>query len=191
MLARQVAQHLDARGADRDVGRALPPRAAERVADDHADLTACACAQLVTQLRSRSVRVVRKQDERARLGGVRGVDARRRADEPVLGLADDERRAHAHDPSRLAEDHLDAARRVAVGGGDLARPLGGLDPLQPRDSSLDLRDRLLRDDDDVAVLELRTLDDHRREVVVLVQLGDALEREDRDAVHRPVTLTPA
>src|SRR5205085_11393246 len=52
VLARQVAQHLDARGADRDVGRSLPPGTAERVADDHADLTAGARAQLVAQLRS-------------------------------------------------------------------------------------------------------------------------------------------
>ena len=39
-LALQVAQHLDACGADRDVGRSLAPRAAERVADDDSDLAA-------------------------------------------------------------------------------------------------------------------------------------------------------
>ena len=39
--------------------------------------------------------------------------------------------------------------------GELARPLRRLDVLDPHDAALGLRDRLLRDDDDVAVLELR------------------------------------
>ena len=53
------------------------------------------------------------------------------------------------------------SRRLDVGEGDHA--------------SLDLRDRLLRDDDDVAVLELDALGDERREIVSLAQLGHSLD----------------
>ena len=67
-------------------------------------------------------------------------------------------------------------RAVAVLAGDLARLLRRLDSVERDDAPLDLRDRLLRDDDDVAVLELDPLDDQRREVVALAQLRDAGRR---------------
>ena len=51
---------------------------------------------------------------------------------------------------------------------------GGLDVLDPHDAALGLRDGLLRDDDDVAVLELRPRRDQRAEVVALLDLGQAL-----------------
>ena len=73
--------------------------------------------------------------------------------------------------------------------GELARR--GVDAVQVHDPSFDLRDRLLRDDDDVAVLELHTLEDERDEVVALLELGDAGDGEDRDAGHRPTTRMPA
>ena len=66
--------------------------------------------------------------------------------------------------------------------------------LAPNDASLDLRDRLLRDDDDVPVLELDALDDQLREVVVLVQLRDPFDGDDRvttPAHGSPTMWTPA
>ena len=64
------------------------------------------------------------------------------------------------------------AARIPLVAGDLARPLRRLDVVEADDASLDLRDRLLRDDDDVAVLELDALEDQRREVVPFAQLGE-------------------
>ena len=66
------------------------------------------------------------------------------------GLGDHERAARAHDPLRLAEDHVHLLALV-----------------ESRDAALDLRDRLLSDDDDVAVLEVGALSDHVGQVVAL------------------------
>ena len=98
-------------------------------------------------------------------------------------LRDHERAAGAHDALRLAEDHLDSAR-VALAG-DLTRPRRGLDVVQSHDSPFDLRDRLLRDDEDVSVLELRALGDEARQVVSFAQLGEPLDGRDREGGHRP------
>ena len=74
-------------------------------------------------VRSRSAARIRRalasgssgqQDDRARLGRVRVVDAGRGADEAVAGLGDDERRPRAHDARRLAQDDLDLARVAPV-----------------------------------------------------------------------------
>ena len=101
------------------------------------------------------------------------------------------RRPDAHDALAFAEDPLDLPR-VALVAGDLDRTRRGLDVVEPYDASLNLGDRLLRHDDDVGVLELDALDDHRREVVTLAQLRDAGERKDGVAAQcRPVTCTPA
>jgi hypothetical protein len=105
----------------------------------------------------------------------------------VPRLRDHERRARADDARRLAQDHLDPSR-VGVRC-ELARALRWLDVVEPDEAAFDLRDRLLRDDDDVAVLERRSVGDQRAEVVALAQLGQALDRQDRD--HSPVMLTPA
>ena len=113
----------------------------------------------------------------------------------MAGLADDEGRPHAHDTRRLLQDRLDAARIglvLRIRDGDLARLLRRLVVVQPYDAALDLRDRLLRDDQDVAVLELDRVRDQRREVVALAQLRDALDREGGESAHgRPTTRTPA
>ena len=160
LLAVEDAERLDAGGADRDVGRAGAPRAAERVGDDHADGRSGALAQLVAELGRGGVGIEREEDERVRLRRVRGVDAGRAADEAVLRAGDDERRPDADELGRLVEDDLDAAR-VGVAG-ELARLLRRLDVRERDDAALDLRDRLLRDDDDVAVLEVDALDDRAR-----------------------------
>ena len=60
------------------------------------------------------------------------------------------------------------------------------------DAALGLRDRLLRDDDDVAVPQSDRRGDQRAEVGALLDLGEALDREDLDhAAGMPVTVMPA
>ena len=75
---------------------------------------------------------------------------------PCPRLGDDERAAAAHDARSPREDHLDPAR-VALSG-DLTRLAEG-STSSSRTTRPRLRDRLLRDDDDVAVLELGALGD--------------------------------
>ena len=74
---------------------------------------------------------------------------------------------------------------------DLPCELRGLDGVETHDASFDLRDRLLRDDDDVEVRELDALGDECGEVVAFAQLGDPRDREDGEALGdrhvRPVT----
>src|SRR5689334_983549 len=84
------------------------------------------------------------------------LDPGRGADEAVLRLRDDERASSSHDPLRLAEDHVDLLVLV-----------------RSHDAALDLGDRLLRDGDHVAVLQLGALLDHLRQVVAFTQLGEA------------------
>jgi len=92
-------------------------------------------------------------------------------------LGDHERRPGAQDARGLAQDHLRLAR-VAVAG-EPERLLGGLDPREVDDAALGLRDHLLRDTDDVAVLERDRGGDHRRQVVALADLGEPFDRNDR------------
>ena len=190
-----LADDGDAGGAERDVGGAAAPGTAERVGDDHADVAAGVRAQRLAQQGGGRVGIERQQHERAALRRVRRVDAGRRADEAVARLADDERRPHPDDALRLLQDRLDPARVrlvLRVGGGDLARLLRRLVVVEPHDAALDLRDRLLRDDDDVPVLEVDPVRDQRGEVVALAQLRDAFDREGGESAHgRPTTRTPA
>ena len=139
------------------------------------------------------VGVERQQHERPVLRRIRVVDAGRRADEAVAGLCDHERAALADDPGRLAQDHLHLAR-VALVARELDRLLGRRVVLDPNDLALGLRDRLLRDDDDVAILECGQLEDHGREIVALANLGQAVHRDDLDhgaGSCTPVTRIPA
>ena len=86
--------------------------------------------------------------------------------------------------------------RIAIAG-ELVRALGRLDPVEADDPALGLRDDLLRDDEDVGVLEparpVGRLRQERHEIVALLDLRDALEREDPDpgGHGRPVMRTPA
>ena len=194
-LAVEVDERRDAGDAERDVGRAASPGAPERVGDDHADLGA---GELADRGRADAAAeasgIEREQDERVRPLRVRGVDAGRRADEPVPRLGDDERRARADDLARLAQDHLETTR-IGVAG-ELARPLRRLDVREVDDATLDLRDRLLRDDEDVVVLEARLrarVDDERGEIVALLELRDPAERDDAQLAGQrsPVTRIPA
>ena len=80
------------------------------------------------------------------------VDPGGGADEPVVGLGDDETAAGADDPHGLAQNHLELAD-VGLRACELAGSLGGLDLVERDHPALCLRDCLLRDDDDVPGLE--------------------------------------
>ena len=127
----------------------------------------------------RGVGIDREQDDGLRLRRVRRVDARRAADVAVAGARDQERRADANELGCLVEDDLDPARILV--SRDLASLLRRLDAVEGYDAALDLRDGLLRDDDDVSVRELRSLGDERREVVSLAQLRQAFDGRHGEA----------
>ena len=150
----QVAERSDSGDAQRDVGRPLPPRAAERVAHDHADVRPGELAEPGAHPARGGIRVDGKQDEDALARRVGRVDAGGGADEAVPRLGDHERGPGAEDLAALAEDHLGAAR-ISVLARELDRAGGRLDVGEPYDSALDLRDGLLGDDDDVGVLRAR------------------------------------
>ncbi len=104
-------------------------------------------------------------------------------------LGDHEGAACSDDALRLTENDLDPAR-IAVAR-ELTRASRGLDLVQAHDAALDLRDRLLGDDEHVAVLELSPLGDHAREVVPRAELRQPADRRDRQLGHSPTIWTPA
>ncbi len=166
----------------------MAERAPKGVADDHGD------AEPFVERAGGCVGVDREQDEHAGAGRVRGVDTGRGADEAVAGLGDHERRSRADDACGLAENHLDVTRIVAAGM--LQRGVGGLDVLERNHAALRLGHGLLGHHEDVSAREtagpLRSLRKQPGEVVPLLDLGDALQREDLDSGHsRPVSRMPA
>ena len=102
--------------------------------DQDGNLLAGELAEAITDVSRGGVRIVRQQDERLRLGRIRGVDACRRADEAVGRLCNHERRPHSHDPCGFAQDDLDAAGILVVAR-DLSRLLRGLDAGERDDSA--------------------------------------------------------
>jgi hypothetical protein len=106
-------------------------------------------------------------------------------------LGDHQRLAHAHHALRLPQDRLDAAR-VLIVAGDLARLLRGLDVVEADDAALRLGDGLLRENDDVAVLELELGRDELGEVVPFTDLRQALDRNEANLSQgKPVSRMPA
>ena len=99
--------------------------------------------------------------------------------------------------TRVLSRRIASTWRGSRSPGELVRPLGRLDPLEADHPALRLRDDLLRDDEDVGVLEascpVGRFRQERHEIVALLDLRDALEREDPDlAGHgRPVMRMPA
>ena len=73
----------------------------------------------------------------------------------------------------------------------------GSTPASCDDATLDLRDRLLGDDEDVVLLEARAacsrLDEERGEIVSLLELRDPAERDHAQLLRQgsPVTRIPA
>ena len=178
----EIEQRRDPGAAQRHVDDPVPEGPAERVADHHAELTAGALHETRTDPRGRRIGIDREEHERAILRRVRRVDSRRRADEAVPRLRDHERRPRPDDLGCLGEDHLQAASIFS--GCELACALRRLDAVEPNHAALRLRDHLLRDDDDVAVLERHALGDQRGEIVSLDDLGDALDGYHAELRHR-------
>ena len=71
---------------------------------------------------------------------------------------------------------------------ELQRALRRLEVVEPDDAPLGLRDRLLRDDEHVSVLERHAVGDERGEVVALADLGETRDGEDP---QMPVSRIPA
>src|SRR5262249_7584605 len=132
----EVEERAHAGDADRDVGGAVPERAAERVRDDHGDLDARALAEAGPEAAAGGG-AERTRQARPRLRRVRVVDAGRRAHEAVARLGDEERRPRSDDPDGLAEDDLELA--WVAPAGQLARAVGRHDVLDPDDATLGLR----------------------------------------------------
>ena len=90
----------------------------------------------------------------------------------------------AEDGFAFAEDQLDQRRVLAQPRRQLPRLGARLDVDQAAHPALALRDRLLGDDEHVRILEaadaLGRGQQERREIVVLLDLRDALERDDPD-----------
>ena len=104
-------------------------------------------------------------------------------------LRDHQRPALADDLLRLAQHGLHLAR-IALVARQLTGLRGRLQRVDPDHTTLGLRHDLLRDDDDVAVLELGAPGDQRAEVVALPDLGQAAHGDDLNH-ETPVTRIPA
>ena len=107
-------------------------------------------------------------------------------------LCDDERRPNSHYSCGLAQDDFDATRILVVTG-DRSRFFRGLDAGERNDSALGLRHDLLRKHENVAVLELELPGDELGQVIALLDLREARDRDDAElaAQGRPVRRMPA
>ena len=83
--------------------------------------------------------------------------------------------------------------RILVVAGNLQRAWRRLDLVKADDASFRLRDDLLREDDDVAVLELDLGGDELCEIVVLADLRQTRDGNDAELAGqgRPVRRMPA
>jgi hypothetical protein len=109
----------------------------------------------------------------------------------VPSLCDHQRLSDADDAPRLPQDRLDAAGILVVAC-DLPCTLRRLQLVQANDSPFGFGHRLLREDDDVAVLELELRDDQLGEVVPFLDLRQPLDCDNSEFFQgRPVSLMPA
>jgi hypothetical protein len=83
--------------------------------------------------------------------------------------------------------------RILIVAGDLQRACRRLDLVEPNDASLRLRDDLLREDDDVAVLDLDLRRDELCQIVALADLRQTRDGNDAELAGqgRPVRRMPA
>src|SRR6476659_557673 len=194
-LAVEIEDRRGPGDSERDIGGSEAPGPAERVGNDDTDIDAGQLADPRPESCSRGVGIDREENQRVRSFRVRGVDAGRGAHEPVPRLRDDEGRARAHDLACFGHADLDAPR-VGVTR-ELACALGYFDAREVDDPALHLRDRLLCDDEDVVLSEpaycRRRLDDKTCEVAVLLELREAVQRDDAKLARQPspVTRIPA
>ena len=119
--AAPVVERGEAGAADRDLGLAQPPGAAEAVGDRRPRPDARRRADLGADAAGRGVGVLGQQADRVRLGQVGAVDAGVGADEAVVGLDDQDAALGAQHLAALLEDQLDQGRLLAEHRGELAR----------------------------------------------------------------------
>ena len=146
--ALEVDDCRHSRTPDRDIGDPAPPRPAERVRDDHADIDAERVAERRPESPRREVGVL-GEERGGPVGHVGKVDAGVGADEPVPCLADDELTATAQDPHRFPFDQCGLGLGVRVI--ELDQPPFGL------------RDDLLGHHEDITVPEPGPLRRRRRQ----------------------------
>ena len=82
-------------------------------------------------------------------------------------------------------------RRASPSPCELARAGGRLDLVQTHDPAFDLRNRLLRDDEDVLISQLGSFHDQACEVVSFAELGEPAHGGDRQVGHSPRIWSPA
>ena len=87
--------------------------------------------------------------------------------------------------TRTASPRITSRWRASCPARELDRCGRRLDVVEADDAPLRLRHDLLRDDDDVGVLELDRLDDERAELVALHDLREAFDRDDAELRQRP------
>ena len=151
--AAQVAERGDPGDAERDVGRPLPPRAPERVADDDAGRDAGQLAQPLAE------RLRRRRPGRAAAGSTVPGPFAFEASTPAEAQTKPCRVRAITSGGRERTTSADSRRITSTCRGSPSSPAsstargGRLDLVEPDDPALDLRDRLLGDDDDVARLE--------------------------------------
>ena len=147
------------------------------------------------QLRGRCVGVEREQDERARPFALEPSTPADAHTNPcrVSAMTSGGR---ARTTSR-ASPRITSMRRGSDLARELSSTLGRLDAGEVDDATLDLRDRLLGDDEDSSwskpVPRARGLGEDRSEIVSLLELGDPAERDHAELPRqgRPVTRIPA
>ena len=171
--AAQILEDVHAGGADRGVGLALAPCAAERVRDDaRRPRRRAAIAQARRQGAGRGIRIHRQQQHGA-VRGVRGIDARRR-------------------PRRCRAGSARCGWCRRSGSGDVAttRTVSAVIASSRSSAAIDaafgLRHDLRRHHEDVAVGECAGsgIRDHADEIRAGGDLGNALERPGLQHVRR-------
>src|SRR6266508_208997 len=166
----QVEERAHPGDSDGDVGRPLPPGAAERIADDDGGSDTEALPERGANPGSRRIGVAGQEHDPAFAGSVRAVDARARAHEAVLGLGDDQLVAAPPYGPRLPQDHREHVVRLL-------------------DSTLRLGNDFVRDDENVAFLEtaraLYGVTNERRKVVPPPHFRDPGQRDDANLAHAP------
>jgi hypothetical protein len=120
----------------------------------------------------------------------------------VLRLRDEDPVRHPNDPPRLAQDDLDLAGIAVVTGRELDGFRSWVDAGQVDDGALGFRHDLLGDDEHVVEAEregvrrpLERVADEPGEIVAEADLGDPVERDDRNRrgarAVSPAAVSPA
>src|SRR5712691_8710370 len=180
----EVDQCRQSRDAERHVDDAQTPWTTEGVGDDDADVDAGALADALADATGARVRVIGQKSDDVGLTHIRLVDPGVCAYKavPRLGYQHPMRAKYPH---AFVEDHLDQARirRCHQLLGDALRLVTSLDGRQRPKLALRLGHHLLGDHENIGRFERRPRADQVAEVVARMDLGEALHREELDAIH--------